>query len=75
MGDTYDQVYEEYDDFRDEEDDTSGREITFVPYGESPKAWLIRIREKKVWLPKSVCVVNESRTKIFVPNWLLSQHE
>ena len=39
--------------------------------GETEKAWLLKIKDKQSWFPKSICTFEDSFLEC--PNWLLNK--
>ena len=42
---------------------------------ETDLAWLLLFDEEEVWLPKSVCEIDEVEFEIEVPEWLVEENE
>jgi len=42
---------------------------------ETPRAWLIRIDEDDIWIPKSVCDLDEQEGITEIPEWLAFEKE
>ena len=38
-------------------------------------AWLLRFDKEEIWMPKSLCIVDERNNLIEVPMWLVEKHE
>ena len=41
---------------------------------DKPKAWLVTIDGKDIWLPKSQCTINKEGCIITIPDWLAANN-